>query len=276
MKKDTIRSSHHDENNNHNHNDSTEESALLANADSDNTDNDEGSYGALVPNSLISDLTPDDNDLRTPKYNKSGITIQNSIEEEIHSQGQHTPNNNNEHQHLQTFIQRSPCYMFFHTHYIFTIISLAMLNLAQYLPTPRNLPFPVTILLNAYMSLGTILCLIIELDDSKWIINNILPSMESWIVRGSVYLLMGLIGVEQSSVSIHDFRDISRNGGNGVFNTIAAHFASLVLYTFGFTLMGCGFLYVVEGVFCLKRLREKIENDYQDQLQDLYLEETVA
>lgn len=99
--------------------------------------------------------------------------------------------------------QLATCFSFFLVHKIVTVLSLFSLAVAQFLPSPHDGGIPIfTMLLRLYIFVGCLIGIIIELDTSEATLVKKIPSLESWIVRGSLYLFLGLIATEESTVSL--------------------------------------------------------------------------
>ena len=112
--------------------------------------------------------------------------------------------------------QLATCFVFFRVHNIIAVLSLSSLAVAQCLPSPHDggILFLNT-LLRVYIFVGCIIGLATELDGSAVPVANMCTSMESWVVRGIVYIFLGLIATEESTVSLKNIDG-------------AGHFLSLV------------------------------------------------
>jgi len=154
--------------------------------------------------------------------------------------------------------QLATCFGFFLVHKIVTVLSLFSLAVAQFLPSPHDggIPF-FTMLLRLYIFVGCMIGIIVELDTSEVTLVKKIPSMESWVVRGSLYLFLGLIATEESTVSLKDLGNTSQ-----FFSIVIANFVSAILWVSAIGVVTSGVLYVVMGLLMLKGLREKYEREH--------------
>ena len=105
-----------------------------------------------------------------------------------------------------------------------------------------------------------------ELDLSEWFVENAVPLLENWFIRGAFYLLLGLVATLESSVSLQDFS----HGFFKVLSEIGAHFISVILWLSSFGLMISGSIYILLGLFCLKGFKDRIIVEHETHIEDIH------
>ena len=160
----------------------------------------------------------------------------------------------------------STCFIFFRIHGIICTTSLGIMALAQFLPLPHNQPFIYITLLRFYVLLGSCVGIVVELDISEWFLENAVPLLDNWCIRGAFYLLLGLVATGESSVSLKDFS----NGFIKVLSSIGEHFVSMLLWISASGLIISGFVYIILGLFCLKGCKDRIDAEHEKHIEELH------
>lgn len=153
--------------------------------------------------------------------------------------------------------QLPACSVLFRIHNVIAILSLSSLSVAQLLPSPHDSGIPfLKILLRFYIFLGCIIGVVIELDRSRLTLVNIFPSMESWVVRGVVYLFLGLVATEESTVSLKNL-----DSAQQFLSLVIANLVSAILWVSASGVIISGILYIIMGLLMMKGLKEKYEQE---------------
>ncbi len=167
-------------------------------------------------------------------------------------------------------------YIFFQVHTLIAVISLALISIAQYLPPPHHRPILFTYLIHFYMVLVTSIGIIIELEWLKWLINQFLPALKNWIVRGFLYIFIAMFSIEESTVSHGPPKkriyappaDPDAVATKKFFLTFGARLSSMILWIGGIGTLYVGTLYVLMGLLFLERLKKKSEENYERRKND--------
>lgn len=160
----------------------------------------------------------------------------------------------------------STCFIFFRIHGIICTISLGIMAIAQFFPLPHDKPFIFITLLRFYVLLGSCIGIVVELDISEWFVENAVPLLDNWFIRGAFYLLLGLVATGESSVSVEDFS----NGFIKFLSAIGAHFVSMLLWISASGLMLTGSIYIMLGLFCLKGCKDRIDAEHEKHVEELH------
>ncbi|CAN0096446.1 unnamed protein product [Heterosigma akashiwo] len=101
-----------------------------------------------------------------------------------------------------------------------------------------------------------VFCLGIVLFEMEWtkpIRDMIL--CHNWVLRGVMYVFVGLLGLEEETeeVAVSDAKSSDEASETPERNVVATAVVELTAYI----IIGVGLLYILMGVFCLKRLRDE-------------------
>mmetsp|Transcript_15808 Transcript_15808/g.20062 ORF Transcript_15808/g.20062 Transcript_15808/m.20062 type:complete len:218 (-) Transcript_15808:133-786(-) len=162
-------------------------------------------------------------------------------------------------------------YIFFRVHTLVTVISLALISAAQYLPPPHHRPLFFTYLIHFYMAFMTGIGVLVEVD-WVWFINKFVPMLKNWIIRGFCYVFIALFAVEESTFA-HFTPKRKANAPppppasdaiatKKFFHSFGARLASMILWVGGIALLVTGALYILMGLLFLEKLKKKSEEDY--------------
>jgi hypothetical protein len=139
-------------------------------------------------------------------------------------------------------------YYFFRSINFMSVGSLVFLLIAQALPPPHQTNIIISKLKQIYILIACFVGLLAEFEVSE--IYTIAPFLYSWPSRGFFYLFMAIISSEESTLS------------NG--DTQGGSVTSVLLNIVSITLVLSGCLYILLGVFCLRRLKIKCEQEYEE------------
>ena len=123
-----------------------------------------------------------------------------------------------------------------------SVISLALMCLLQLLPVGNQASLQwIRNLLRTYLFVFSLACVPVELELE--FMNNIIPVMQNWVVRGLFYSFLGLIGVEESTVTIREQDNDETFMWWQIFSAVGVHLSSFVLWIDSFLLIICGIVY---------------------------------
>jgi len=163
--------------------------------------------------------------------------------------------------------RQNPCLWLFHLLQGITVTSSLCLLTTQILPlvliSAHDIPnkFGVSSLaLRAYISLFCILFILTEADVPVPLVqhSNLLQRYAS---RGFLYSFLGLVCVEQSYSE--RVKQIVETGGDEK-NLAHVEWAAIFMQLSSWVMLGIGILYLLMGVCCLKRLRDKLKQQERD------------
>ena len=146
-------------------------------------------------------------------------------------------------------------------HHIFITISiiagLSAFNMAlgQFIGIAFGTVGPVQYVLRIYVIL---LCSLVILNELEWTkLTRESTILHWWVTRGMVYAFIGVLGLEENSVTPAD-KNENVNGRDAALGYIQV---------VAWLMVGCGILYFCMGVLCLQLVCNRMREDYQRRLE---------
>lgn len=182
---------------------------------------------------------------------------------------------------MPSFLNRSEfntptMYIFFQIHTMVTVISLALLTIAQALPPPHQRPILITAIVHFYAVIASVIGIIVELDLSDLFVSKIVPLLDKWVVRGLFYIFLGAFTMDESTfvsrVHNHGNGDNFGHGTEeeGFFYDLGARVSSAILWVSCLGLLISGLLYILMGSLFMKRLKKKSGEAYEQRLTEMF------
>lgn len=162
--------------------------------------------------------------------------------------------------------RRSCCHLIFTFISLVTIIASACLLLTQIVPLLIDAS-QVSILQTALRCYVSIFCLIFIAVEFDIPIRFVRKSeiLQNFIFRGFLYTFIGLIGAEESLA--FQFEDALKKDGM-MPDGVTSYRASLFIQISSWLMVGCGTVYLLMGICCLRRIRDRCRDDFKRKMNE--------
>lgn len=160
--------------------------------------------------------------------------------------------------------RRSCCHLIFTFISLVTIVASAFLLMTQILPLIVDAS-QVSILQTALRCYVSIFCLIFIAVEFDVPIRFIRKSeiLQNFIFRGFLYTFVGLIGAEESLA--FQFEDALKKDGA---DEVTSYWASLFIQISSWVMVGCGTVYLLLGICCMRRIRDRCRDDFKRKMNE--------
>lgn len=163
-------------------------------------------------------------------------------------------------------------YVFFRIQSIVCVVSLAVTLCTQALPGPDHKPAIINLFAKFYIVVASIIGLIVELELSESFLNSFIPIFRYWFVKGLFYVLLALLGLQESGWYRVDHA-LDKEIVSSFFHSLGSTLTSLVVLIASAGLFVSGALYVIFGALFLQGLKAKSEETYQTRLRESVIDE---
>lgn len=160
--------------------------------------------------------------------------------------------------------RRTACHLSFILLELLTVIACALVALVQMFPHGNKTDVFsgfFHFLLRTSIFFVSLLFILVELDFSLTM--NTVPLLENWIVRGFFYMLVGtIVGLLQSAYNVQTVSEYVEGESNG-WREFGVMISSSLVKLAGLSLSFSGLLYFLLGLFCMKKMKEKLNEAYE-------------